>query len=183
MNKVSFRCLECNNILIPQPMTGELECRKCGAVFKRNKDGELSTPVMNEDQMKTELRAMQHENPLLRAQMEAEEKAKAHKEAEHELLETRMGVNEIKQVVYQKKKEYTVYIILIGFFSVAFAVVFGSHFLHYSLSAAVLITAVSTFSLIKSYQKFKKISSHKLKELNSKVKGLEFATYGDMNHE
>ena len=115
--------------------------------------------------------------------MEADEKAQAHQEAEHELLETRMNVNEIKQVVAQKKKEYIIYSILITFFSFAFAVVFAHQFLHISLPCALVVTTTTTFVFIAQYKKFKKSSAVRLKELNTKVKGLEFATYGDMNHE
>jgi len=163
-------------------MTGELECKKCSSTFKRDESGGL-IPILSYDQMKTELKALQHENPLIQAQVEAEEKAKAHKESEQELLETRMGINEIKQIIRQKKREYSVYIALIGFFSFAFAVVFGGRFIHISLPIALLVTAISTFLLIGKYKKFKKISSYKLKELEAKTKELEFATYGDMNHD
>jgi len=182
MYKLSFRCLDCNNILIPKPQTGELECKRCGSFFKRNNDGSLS-PVVSQEKMTADLRALYHENPLLRAQMEAEEKAQAHKDAEKELLETRMNVNEIKDIISQKKRDSLIYIILIGFFSFAFAVVFGNKFLNISLSIALGITTIATFILINNYKKFKKSSSYHLKELNSKVKGLEFATYGDMNHD
>ncbi|MBU1628189.1 hypothetical protein KKB18_12550 [bacterium] len=183
MNKLSFRCPDCNNILIPKPMSNELECKKCGSDFKRDKDGTLHPLLSTAERMKTELRAMQHENPFLKAQLEAEEKAQAHLDAEKELLETRMNVNEIKQLIRQRKKEYTIYIILIAFFSFAFAVVFGSKYLQFGLPAALIISILTTILFIGSYKKFKKQSSYRLKELKSKAKGLEFATYGDMNQD
>jgi hypothetical protein len=181
-SNLSFRCPDCKNILIPKPMTGELECKRCGTFFKRDKDGELE-PVVSAEKMKADLRAFQLDNPFLKAQFEAEEKAKAHLDAEKDLLETRMNVTEIKHIIRQKKKEHTIYIILITFFSFAFAVVFGSKYLHIGLPVALVVTTISTIMLISSYKKYKKQSTYKLKELNLKAKGLEFATYGDVNQD
>jgi hypothetical protein len=180
MNKMSFRCLDCNNILIPKPMSKELECRKCGSSFMRDDDGIL-VPMLSHDAMNKEMKAMLHNNPLLQAQVEAEEKSKAHNEAERGLLENRMNITEIKSIIRQKKKEYTIYLVLIIFFSFAFAIVFGQDFLNSALGCALLISAGSVFYSIHCYKKFKQISSNKLKELTAKVKDLEFQTYGDIN--